>query len=233
MIRSFIIGLSILFFALSGIITFKALEIPVKNTRYQNNQKGLKIKELSSESEDVPGQYTKDQAANRALVEESRAAIANLEDEISNKNEETQAKEKKDTKEIEHEPIETLSVTNDKNVSQTINTIKTASLFRIERFVVAGSIENREPVDILNAVSSSTEKIYCFLEARGITEDTAVSLVWYHGGNKMATVELAIHKGPRWRTYSSKELKGLRGDWKVELRDVNGSVLETVAFSVE
>ena len=233
MIRSFIIGLSILFFALSGIITFKALEIPVKNTRYQNNQKGLRLKELPSESEDVPGQYTKDQAANRALVEEARTAIASLEDEISNKNEETQAKEKKDTKEIEHEPIETLSVTNDKNVSQTINTIKTVSIFRIERFVVAGSIENREPVDILNAVSSLTEKIYCFLEARDITEDTAVSLVWYHGGNKMATVELAIHKGPRWRTYSSKELKGLRGDWKVELQDVNGSVLETVTFSVK
>jgi hypothetical protein len=49
----------------------------------------------------------------------------------------------------------------------------------------------------------------------------------------MATVELAIHKGLRWRTYSSKELKGLRGDWKVELRDVNGSVLETVTFSVK
>jgi hypothetical protein len=232
MIRSFIIGLSILFFALSGLITFKALEIPVKNTRYQNNQKGLKSKELSSESEDVSGQYTKDQSANRVLVEESRATISNLEDEVSDKNEEAQAKEKKDTKEIKHETIETLSATNDQFVSQTINTIKTVIFFRIERFVVAGSIENREPVGIVNDVSSSTEKIYCFLEARDIKEDTAVSLVWYHGGNKMATVELAIYKGPRWRTYSSKELKGLRGDWKVELQDVNGSVLETVTFSV-
>jgi hypothetical protein len=233
MIRSFIIGLSILFFVLSGLITFKALEISVKNTRYQNNQKGLKSKKLSSESEDVSGQYVKDQSANRALVEESRATIANLEDEISNKDEETQAKEKKDTKEIKHETIETLSVTNDQYVAQANNTIKTVNIFRIERFVVAGSIKNREPVDIVNAISSSTEKIFCFLEARDITEDTAVSLVWYHGGNKMATVELAIYKGPRWRTYSSKELKGLRGNWKVELQDVNGSVLETVTFIVK
>jgi hypothetical protein len=233
MIRSVIIGLSIVFFALSCLITFKALKIPVKNTRYENNQKGLKSKELPSESEDASGQYAKDQAADRALVEETRATIAGLEDEISNKNEETQTKEKKDTEDLKHETVETSSVTNDKNVSQTINAIKTVILFKIERFVIAGSIENREPVGILNAVSSSTEKIYCFLEARDITEDTAVSLVWYYGGNKMATVELAVFKGPRWRTYSSKELKGLKGDWKVELQDVNGIVLETVTFSVE
>lgn len=35
--RNFIISLSILFFALSGIIIFKALGIPVKDARYQNS----------------------------------------------------------------------------------------------------------------------------------------------------------------------------------------------------
>ena len=40
--RNFIIGLSILFFALSGIIIIKALGIPVKQARYQNNPIELK-----------------------------------------------------------------------------------------------------------------------------------------------------------------------------------------------
>ena len=89
--RNFIIGLSVLFLALAGIITFKALEIPAKDTRYQNNLKIVKSKELSPKSEDVSGQLAKEQAANRALVEKLQATIATLEDKLSNKIEETQA----------------------------------------------------------------------------------------------------------------------------------------------
>ena len=37
MIRNIIIGLSIIFFTLSGIVTFKTLGMPAKNTHYQNN----------------------------------------------------------------------------------------------------------------------------------------------------------------------------------------------------
>ena len=38
--------------------------------------------------------------------------------------------------------------------------------FSVARLVVAGSIEEREPVGVVNAYSASTEKVYCFLEAR-------------------------------------------------------------------
>ncbi|GBD95376.1 MAG TPA: OmpA family protein [Nitrospirae bacterium] len=89
--RNFIIGLSVLFLSLSGIITFKALEIPAEDTRYQNNLKVVKSKDLSPKSEDVSGQLAKEQAANRALVEKLQATIATLEDKLSNKIEETQA----------------------------------------------------------------------------------------------------------------------------------------------
>jgi outer membrane protein OmpA-like peptidoglycan-associated protein len=50
--RNFIIGLSILFFALSGFITFKALGISASNARYQNNPQGLKSKEHLNKSDD-------------------------------------------------------------------------------------------------------------------------------------------------------------------------------------
>ncbi len=105
--------------------------------------------------------------------------------------------------------------------------------FTIERFVIAGSVEDKEPVGVVNAFASTTEKIYCFLEASNITEETTVSFVWYHGDKKMATVRLPLGKGSRWRTYSSKKLGGLKGEWKVELQDADGNVVETVAFSVE
>jgi hypothetical protein len=105
--------------------------------------------------------------------------------------------------------------------------------FNIARLVIAGSVEDLEPVGVVNAYSSSTEKVYCFLEARDIAEDTKIFFVWYHEDKNSATVELLLRKGSRWRTYSSKKLAGRTGNWTVELQDADGNLLETVAFSVE
>ena len=108
-----------------------------------------------------------------------------------------------------------------------------ASIFNVGRFVIAGSIDNREPVGIVDVFSSSTEKVYCFLEARDIKEDTVVSFVWYHGEKEVANVDLPLRVSQRWRTYASKKLGGRLGEWKVELQDANGLVVETVPFTVE
>ena len=109
----------------------------------------------------------------------------------------------------------------------------TADAFSIDRLVIAGSIEDREPVGVVGAFSGSTEKVYCFLDARDISDDTIVSFVWYLEEIEIARVELPIREGSRWRTYSSKKLAGNTGSWKVELQDENGEVLETVEFRVE
>ena len=108
-----------------------------------------------------------------------------------------------------------------------------ASSFEVGRLVIAGSIDNREPVGIVSAFASSTEMVYCFLEALNIKEDTTVSFVWYLGETEKARVELPLRQGTRWRTYSSKKLGGLQGAWKVELQDADGTVLQSVDFSVE
>jgi hypothetical protein len=105
--------------------------------------------------------------------------------------------------------------------------------FSIARMVIAGSIEDREPVGVVNAYSASTEKVFCFLETGDVKSETMVSFVWYHGDTKKAAVELPLGISPRWRTYSSKKLGGLTGEWKVELHDSGGSVLKTVSFTVE
>ncbi len=110
---------------------------------------------------------------------------------------------------------------------------ESAPAFTVGRLVIAGSIEDREPVGIVNVFASATEKVYCFLEAQDIAEDTSVTFVWYFGEKEMAKVELPLSQGSRWRTYSSKRLAGLKGDWKVELQDAAGAVLQTVEFKVE
>jgi hypothetical protein len=49
----------------------------------------------------------------------------------------------------------------------------------------------------------------------------------------MAIVNLPLKKGAKWRTYSSKRLGGLKGEWKVELQDADSNLLQTVGFTVE
>jgi hypothetical protein len=108
-----------------------------------------------------------------------------------------------------------------------------APAFSISRFLIAGRIENREPVGVANTFSASTEKVYCFLEAGNIAEDTKVRFVSYHGDDNVAEIELMLGKGPKWRTNASKKLGGRTGDWKVDLQDADGNVLDSAAFTVE
>ena len=107
------------------------------------------------------------------------------------------------------------------------------SLFTVSRLEIAGSIENLEPVCVVDIFAASTENVYCFLEAASIKKDTTVTFAWYHQEKRMAIVNLPLKKGVKWRTYSSKRLGGLKGEWKVELQDANLNVLQTIRFTVE
>jgi|Deesub1362A_J573_1020465.scaffolds.fasta_scaffold00038_8 hypothetical protein len=105
-------------------------------------------------------------------------------------------------------------------------------LFEVHRLVITSGIQAREPVDALEEVAADTERLYCFLEARDIKEDTTVVFLWLHEGKQMARVELPLKKGYRWRTYSSKRLGGLKGQWEVLLQDAQGRELAKALFRV-
>jgi len=79
--RNLLIGLSIGCFVLSGIVIFKALGIPAQHTRYEMTPS--EPESTSPESEELLGQLAKEQEANRALLEELQATIANLADELA------------------------------------------------------------------------------------------------------------------------------------------------------
>jgi hypothetical protein len=108
-----------------------------------------------------------------------------------------------------------------------------AATFSVGRLVIAEYIEGMEPVGVTDLLSDDAGKVYCFLEATGITDDTDANFVWYREDVEVARVPLRLKTGERWRTFSSKDIEGLPGNWKVAIEDVSGNVLETVAFSVE
>jgi hypothetical protein len=105
--------------------------------------------------------------------------------------------------------------------------------FTIARLVVGTGVENREPVGVAEAFPASTEKVYCFLEATDIAQDTEVSFVWFHGQEEMSKISLPLKMGPKWRTNASKSLRGLPGDWKVEIKDAAGNLVQEAKFKVE
>jgi hypothetical protein len=105
--------------------------------------------------------------------------------------------------------------------------------FTIARAVIGTGVEDREPVGVAEIFPASTEKVYCFIEATNIAEDAEVTLVWLHDGNEMSKFNLTLKTGARWRTWAYKNLRELKGDWKVEIKDASGNLLKELTFKVE
>ncbi|MDI1292895.1 MAG: OmpA family protein [Methylobacter sp.] len=124
--RLIIIGLSIVFFTLSGIITFKALELPVHKASYQD-----KPKDVRSEANNVIKKMIEDQDANRAVVADLQATITQLEDKLKTKENVLESIKTTDT---ENRP-RTLAIFGGETFSSGRVAINDAALSTIERFV--------------------------------------------------------------------------------------------------
>jgi hypothetical protein len=91
-------------------------------------------------------------------------------------------------------------------------------------------VENREPIDQLTFVESTTEKIFFFSDLRGFEGQTVVHR-WSFKGETQAEVSFAVG-GPRWRVWSSKDLsQALFGDWTVEIVNEAGEVIAAETFT--
>ena len=105
--------------------------------------------------------------------------------------------------------------------------------FTIARLVIGTGVENREPVGVAETFPATTEKVYCFLEATEIPKDTEISFVWFLGEKEMLKTNLPLQTGPKWRTFANKNIGGMKGDWKIEVRDVKGNLVKDIKFKVE
>ena len=105
--------------------------------------------------------------------------------------------------------------------------------FTIARLVIGTGVEDKEPVGVAETFPEATERVYCFLEATDIAKDTEVSFVWWHGDKEMHKITLPLQMGSRWRTFAYKTIEGMKGDWKVEIRDSGGNLVQEVTFKLE
>lgn len=95
---------------------------------------------------------------------------------------------------------------------------------------VATSIADRMPQGTATQFPASTGELFVWMRATG-AESTTMQHVWMHDGMEYP-VSLAIGGSP-WRTWSSKIIPPeWAGAWTVEIRSADGTVLETLNFTV-
>lgn len=106
----------------------------------------------------------------------------------------------------------------------------------IQRFVTTSQIEEREPVAIGSTFSVADERIYAFVDASNESTSAKSVMVHFVGpeGKVSGGIELVIPASvPRWRTWAYTRYAKKPGSWRVEIRDVNGSLIGALPFEVE
>ncbi|MBI4916227.1 MAG: DUF2914 domain-containing protein [Acidobacteria bacterium] len=97
--------------------------------------------------------------------------------------------------------------------------------------VVCLRVEDRTPVGAGATFPVEVGELMCFSELRGVTG--TIHHVWFHGDQSVRDIELTV-KAERWRTWSVKRISPAAvGDWRVEVRTGDGTVLATAGFKIE
>lgn len=101
----------------------------------------------------------------------------------------------------------------------------------VARASICSSIAEREPVGA-GSNFTDVDRLYFFTEIRDAGENEVIQHVWYYKDDLLLKVDLTVN-GPRWRTWSHKNIRGMKGPWRVEVVNSTGEVLDTVSFSID
>lgn len=97
--------------------------------------------------------------------------------------------------------------------------------------VLATGVEEMMPVGEAQEFPADVGRVYLWTRVTGAT-GTSIQHVWIHPDGQETPVSLDIAGSP-WRTWSSKTIPPeWAGEWRVEIRDDAGSVLDTRSFIV-
>ena len=105
--------------------------------------------------------------------------------------------------------------------------------FTIKKLVVATDVKNRQPVGVSDTFSSAIGKVYCFIMATDIAQDSEIIVTWYFEEKKIHTYKLPLKQGNMWRTFAYKNVSGKKGDWIVVIRDSDRHIYESASLTVK
>jgi hypothetical protein len=107
-----------------------------------------------------------------------------------------------------------------------------AQQLSVDESAIALDVIDREPQGTNTSFGADVGRVFCFTRVVGSEGETTVHHVWYHGEEERADVELRVG-GSSWRVWSSKAIvPEWTGQWRVEVQDAQGNVIETIQFTV-
>lgn len=114
-----------------------------------------------------------------------------------------------------------------------IPTAALASAVSVGEAAIGTAVEDRVLVGQGFQFDSSVGRLYAFTRIVGAPSETRVSHRWYYGDQLMAEVSLPV-RGTNWRTWSTKSvIPDWVGSWRVDVVAEDGSVLDSLNFSVQ
>tara|TARA_Y100001935_G_scaffold237024_1_gene222184 strand:+ start:17503 stop:18774 length:1272 start_codon:yes stop_codon:yes gene_type:complete len=95
-------------------------------------------------------------------------------------------------------------------------------------------VKNNLPVYTSKTFSEEDEKVVCYSVINNNTEKSKdIYHIWYMDGQLKAKVRIRIRSGQEMLAISNRKVNDLdKGNWKVEITDVNKMILDTVIFEV-
>jgi hypothetical protein len=100
----------------------------------------------------------------------------------------------------------------------------------VARAIFTTAIADREPVDQIETLSTSVDRVFFFTDLRELGGQI-VTHRWEFAGKVMAEVTFKVGNGTRWRVYSSKNLlPDWTGTWTVVVSNQDGQPLQTSTF---
>lgn len=98
--------------------------------------------------------------------------------------------------------------------------------------VMCESIDNFKPVNPGVVFSISSGEIFCFSEFDPVFEKTHVLHQWYKKDKLIFTMRLTLSP-PKWASFSRIQIRDAdKGPWRVEIHDTDGTILQTLRFSM-
>ena len=102
----------------------------------------------------------------------------------------------------------------------------------VSKAQICENVTGQIPVNPTIALSFAKGKAFCFSEIEGIASSTVIFHNWLRRDAHMVGIKLTV-KPPRWSTFSSISLREAdKGPWRVEITDMDGTILKTLRFSI-
>ncbi len=103
----------------------------------------------------------------------------------------------------------------------------------VDESAIALDVIDRMPVGSDSTFTAGVERLFCWTRVSGVEAAATLHHVWIWNDQEMADVVLNVGGSP-WRTFSNKAIMSdWTGDWRVEIRDDTGNVIETIRFTVQ